>query len=54
MTVESNRGESDIELSSDESRCLEDIDAVLSPDKNTVSNFIYSNSLWPTSLISYK
>jgi hypothetical protein len=50
MTVESNRGESDIELSSDESRCLEDIDAVLSPDKNGVSNFIYSSSLWPTSL----
>ena len=50
MTNESNRGESDIELSSDESRCLEDIDGVLSPDKNTVSNFIYSSSLWPTSL----
>ncbi|CAF0775187.1 unnamed protein product [Rotaria sordida] len=50
MTGESNRGESDIELSSDESRCLEDIDAVLSPDKNTVSNFIYSSSLWPPSL----
>ncbi|CAF3332504.1 unnamed protein product [Rotaria sp. Silwood1] len=50
MTVESNRGESDIELSSDESRCLEDIDSVLSPDKTTVSNFIYSSSLWPPSL----
>jgi hypothetical protein len=50
MTTESNRGESDIELSSDESRCLEDIDAVLSPDKSAVSNFIYSSSLWPTSL----
>ncbi|CAF2739733.1 unnamed protein product [Rotaria sp. Silwood2] len=49
MTGESNRGESDIELSSDESRCLEDIDAVLSPDKTTVSNFIYSSSLWPPS-----
>jgi hypothetical protein len=46
MTNESNRGESDIELSSDESRCLEDIEAVLSPDKTTVSNFIYSSSLW--------
>ncbi len=50
MTAESNRGESDIELSSDESRCLEDIDAVLSPDKTAVSNFIYANSLWPTSI----
>jgi hypothetical protein len=50
MTVESTRGESDIELSSDESRCLDDIDAVLSPDKSVVSNFIYSSSLWPTSL----
>jgi len=50
MTVESTRGESDIELSSDESRCLEDIDAVLSPDKTAVSNFIYANSLWSTSL----
>jgi hypothetical protein len=50
MTGESNRGESDIELSSDESRCLEDIEAVLSPDKIAVSNFIYSSSLWPTSL----
>ncbi|CAF0960231.1 unnamed protein product [Rotaria magnacalcarata] len=50
MTAESNRGESDIELSSDDSRCLDDIDAVLSPDKNTVSNFIYSSSLWPPSL----
>ncbi len=50
MTVESNRGESDIELSSDESRCLDDIDAVLSPDKTAMSNFIYASSLWPTSL----
>ncbi|UJR26511.1 hypothetical protein I4U23_007837 [Adineta vaga] len=50
MTVESNRGESDIELSSDESRCLEDIDGVLSPDKNVAPNFIYSSSLWSTSL----
>ena len=50
ITNGSNRGESDIELSSDESRCLEDIDAVLSPDKSAVSNFIYSNSLWPTYL----
>jgi hypothetical protein len=50
MTVESTRGESDIELSSDESRCLEDIDAVLSPDKTSASNFIYANSLWSTSL----
>ncbi len=41
MTGESNRGESDIELSSDESRCLEDIESVLSPDKTTISNFIY-------------
>lgn len=50
MTGESNRGESDIELSSDDSRCLEEIDAVLSPDKNAVSNFIYSSSLWPSAL----
>lgn len=50
ITNDSNRGESDIELSSDGSRCLEDIDAVLSPDKSAVSNFIYSNSLWPTAL----
>ena len=50
MTVRSNRDESDIELSSDESRCLDDIDAVLSPDKMAVSNFIYSNGLWPQSL----
>lgn len=52
MTAESNRGESDIELSSDESRCLEDIDAVLSPDKTTISNFIYSNDLWTTPSLS--
>lgn len=50
ITNGSNRGESDIELSSDGSRCLEDIDAVLSPDKSAVSNFIYSNSLWSTPL----
>lgn len=47
---ESNRTESDIDLSSNESRCLEDIDAVLSPYKSVVSNFIYSNTLWQTSL----
>jgi hypothetical protein len=52
MTAESNRGESDIELSSDESRCLEDIEAVLSPDKTTISNFIYSNDLWTTPSLS--
>lgn len=50
ITNGSNHGETDIELSSDESRCLEDFDAALSPDKNVASNFIYSNSLWPTSL----
>jgi hypothetical protein len=50
MTGESNRGESDIELSSDESRCLEDIDAVLSPDKTVGSNFMYSGSLWSTQI----
>jgi len=49
---ESNRTESDIELSSDESRCLEDIEAVLSPDKTTISNFIYSNDLWTTPSLS--
>jgi hypothetical protein len=52
MTAESNRGESDIELSSDESRCLEDIESVLSPDKTTISNFIYSNDLWTTPSLS--
>ncbi len=52
MTAESNRAESDIELSSDESRCLEDIEAVLSPDKTTISNFIYSNDLWTTPSLS--
>src|SRR5690349_8557832 len=52
MTAESNRGESDIELSSDESRCLEDIEAVLSPDKTTMSNFMYSNDLWTTPSLS--
>jgi hypothetical protein len=52
LTAESNRGESDIELSSDESRCLEDIEAVLSPDKTTISNFIYSNDLWTTPSLS--
>lgn len=50
LTNESNRGESDNELSSDESRCLEEIDAVLSPDKNGMSNFIYANSIWPSSM----
>ncbi|CAF0965250.1 unnamed protein product [Adineta ricciae] len=49
MTVDSTRAESDIELSSDESRCLEDIEGVLSPDKSVVPNFIYSSSLWPAS-----
>ena len=49
---DSNRGESDVDLSSDESRCLDDIDSVLSSDKTAASNFIYSNSLWPTSLSS--
>lgn len=48
ITAESNRGESDIELSSDESPCLDDIDAVLSPEKVAMSNFIYSNDLWTT------
>lgn len=48
LTVESNRGESDIELSSDESRCLDEMDAVLSPDKTAMSNFIYSHDLWTT------
>jgi hypothetical protein len=52
MTAESNRAESDIELSSDESRCLEDIEAVLSPDKTIISNFIYSNDLWTTPSLS--
>ncbi|CAF3911232.1 unnamed protein product [Adineta steineri] len=52
MNAESNRGESDIELSSDESRCIDDIDAVLSPDKTTISNFIYSNDLWATPSLS--
>jgi hypothetical protein len=52
INAESNRGESDIELSSDESRCLEDIESVLSPDKNTISNFIYSNDLWTTPSLS--
>ena len=52
ITAESNRGESDIELSSDDSRCLEDIEAVLSPDKTTISNFIYSNDLWTTPSLS--
>lgn len=50
MTGDSNRAESDIEISSDDSQCLDDLDAVLSPEKSVVSNFIYSNSLWPTSL----
>ncbi|CAF1135037.1 unnamed protein product [Adineta steineri] len=50
MTAESNRGESDIELSSDESRCLDEIDGVLSPDKHVAPNFIYASSLWTTSL----
>ena len=50
LTTESTREESEIELSSDDSRCLDEIDVVLSRDKTTVSNFIYSNSLWPTSL----
>ena len=44
--IESNRAESDTELSSDESRCLEDIDNVLSPDKTAMNNFMYSNDMW--------
>ncbi|CAF0836823.1 unnamed protein product [Adineta ricciae] len=52
ITADSNRGESDIELSSDDSRCLEDIEAVLSPHKTTISNFIYSNDLWTTPSLS--
>ena len=52
MTGESNRAESDIELSSDESPCLDDIDTVLSPDKTAMSNFIYSHDLWTTTPLS--
>ncbi|CAF1059117.1 unnamed protein product [Rotaria sordida] len=52
INAEIHRTESDIELSSDESRCLEDIEAVLSPDKTTISNFIYSNDLWTTPSLS--
>ena len=52
INTESNRGESDIELSSDESRCIEDIEAVLSPDKIIISNFVYSNDLWTTPSLS--
>jgi hypothetical protein len=48
MTIESNQAESDIELSSDESRCLDDIDAVLSPIKTNSSAFLYANDLWHT------
>ncbi|CAF0960128.1 unnamed protein product [Rotaria magnacalcarata] len=52
MNHESHRTESDIEVSSDESRCLDDIDVVLSPDKAGISNFIYSNELWTTPSLS--
>lgn len=52
LTAESNRGESDIELSSDESRCLDEMEAVLSPDKAAISNFLYSNDLWTTPALS--
>lgn len=52
INTESHRTDSDIELSSDESRCLEDIDAVLSPDKSAIPNFIYSNDLWTTPSLS--
>ena len=52
MTVESTRAESDIELSSDESRCLEDIDNVLSPDKTVMSNYMYATDLWPTASLT--
>lgn len=45
--VDPHQNESDIELSSDESRCLEDIEAVLTPNKEAMSNFMYSNDLWP-------
>lgn len=48
----SNRGESDIELSSDDSPGLDEIDAVLSPDKGTISNFMYQSDLWTTASLS--
>ena len=46
LTTESGRVESDIELSSDGSRCLDEIDGVLSPGNGHASNFIYPNAMW--------
>ena len=46
ITGESNRTESDIDISSNDSHCLGDIDVGLSPGKSTGSNFTYSNNLW--------
>lgn len=48
ITGESNRTESDIDISSDDSHCLEDIDVGLSPGKSAGSTFTYANSLWQT------
>jgi len=50
FTNGSTHAESDIELSSDESHCLEELDVLADEKTANGQNFIYSNTLWNASL----
>jgi hypothetical protein len=50
FTNGSTHAESDIELSSDESHCLEELDVLADEKSTNGQNFIYSNTLWNASL----